>query len=84
MAKFGCGCGQVISTSGAIPNPDEWRILSDTAFDAFAGQVDAEEIYRASRPLYRCPHCGHLWIFWDGPDLPPHLYRPEPLPDASA
>lgn len=84
MAKFRCVCGQMISTSGPIPNPHEWRVLSDTDFDAFTGPVDAEKIYRASRCLYRCPDCGHLWIFWDGFDRPPHLYRPEPLPDASS
>lgn len=83
MAKFRCVCGEVISTSGAIPNPNEWRILSDADFDGIAGSVEAEEVYRKSRCLYRCTNSGHLWVFWGGLDAPPHVYRPEPLPDTA-
>jgi hypothetical protein len=34
MAKFRCACGEVITTSGAIPNPNEWLYISDVASDA--------------------------------------------------
>ena len=76
MAKFLCVCGYAISTSGPIPNPNEWRLLSDTDFDAFTGLVDAEDIYAHSTIMYRCPKSGHLWIYWQGFDHAPSLYSP--------
>jgi hypothetical protein len=30
MAKWLCPCGNQIRFSGAIPNPQEWHLLSDT------------------------------------------------------
>lgn len=80
MAKFLCVCGYVISTSGLIPNPDEWRCLSDQDFEAFTGLIDAEDIYRETKSMYRCPSSGHLWAFWKGFDEPPALYAPAELP----
>ena len=80
MGKFRCVCGTVISTSGEIPNPNEWHALSDVRFDEFTGQIDAESIYLASTIFYRCPASDHLWVFWDGLDNLPALYGPLPLP----
>ena len=77
MAKFKCVCGHTLTTSGGIPNPDEWRCLSDTDFDAFAGVVDVEAVYRRTTIMYRCPESDHLWVFWDGLDRPARLYSPE-------
>jgi len=83
MAKFLCVCGHQISTSGSIPNSDEWRLLSDVRFDGFHGQVDAEDVYRATTIMYRCPASDHLWIYWDGFDQPPSVYQPIQVPSAS-
>ncbi|MEA2435263.1 MAG: hypothetical protein QOG54_2720 [Actinomycetota bacterium] len=30
--------------------------------------------------MYRCPVSDHLWVFWDGFDVPPKLYSPEGTP----
>ena len=79
MARFVCVCGEQIRTSGDVPNPMEWHILSDVDFDRFHGQIDAEEIYRATTIAYRCPVSGHLYIYWEGFDQPPFVY--EPLPE---
>lgn len=76
MAKFLCVCGTPISTSGGIPNPDEWRFLSDIEFDSITGTVEVEAVYRRTRAFYRCPTSGHLWVFWDGFDAPPKAYEP--------
>jgi hypothetical protein len=76
MAKFKCVCGHAISTSGTIPNPDEWELMSDVEFDEFKGLVNVEELYLRMKVLYRCPHSDHLWVFWDGIDSPPKLYSP--------
>ncbi len=81
MAKFLCVCGHPISTSGTIPNPDEWRCLSDADFDAFTGLVNAEDIYRQSTIMYRCPESDHLWFFWNGIAEKPALYAPSDLPE---
>jgi hypothetical protein len=81
VAKFLCVCGHTLSTSGAIPNPDEWRCLSDAGFDAFEGVVNAEDLYAQSTIMYRCPASGHLWIFWKGIGEPPGLYASTELPE---
>jgi hypothetical protein len=81
MAKFRCVCGQPLSTSGSIPNPDEWHCLSDADFDAFEGLVNAEDLYTQSTIMYRCPASGHLWCFWNGIEEPPALYAPTALPE---
>lgn len=80
MAKFNCVCGHTISTSGEIPNSDEWELMSDIEFDRFHGRIDVEELYRRMKVLYRCPESDHLWIFWDGIDANPSLYAPQELP----
>ncbi len=81
MAKFVCVCGHTLTTSGAIPNPDQWSCLADTEFLAFTGLVNAEDLYLQSTIMYRCPESGHLWAFWNGLDAPPSLYTPSELPD---
>lgn len=82
MAKFRCVCGETIATSGLIPNPVEWRMVSDIDFDAFQGLVQAEDVYQAATIMYRCPVSGHLWVYWQGVDRPPSLYAPQPCPPA--
>lgn len=77
MAKFRCVCGEVIVTSGPIPNPTEWRCLSDCEFDEFAGVVDVESVYMKTTIMYRCPNSDHLWFFWQGIENAPTLYAPQ-------
>lgn len=77
MAKFLCHCGEILQTSGPIPNPIEWKVISDEKFDDFEGMTDAEDIYLAGRSMFRCPRCDRLWVFWDGFDQPPRSYAPE-------
>jgi hypothetical protein len=62
---------------GEIPCPDEWLLISDTAYDRFAGMVDAEEVYSAMRHLLLCANCNRLWIYWDGFSEPPVAYSRE-------
>ena len=76
MGKFSCHCGDLVRVSGAIPNPQEWKILSDVDFDAFSGQVDAEALYLACRSMMRCPTCDRLWVYWDGFGADP-CYAPQ-------
>lgn len=83
MSKFLCVCGTPISTSGAIPNPAEWRFLSDVEFDSITGTIEAEEVYRRTRAFFRCPVSGHLWVFWDGFNAPPNAYEPLDIGDCS-
>ncbi|GAA3126883.1 hypothetical protein [Streptosporangium carneum] len=77
MGKFNCACGNLMRTSGLIPNPIEWKIISDVDFDCFNGLVDAEDVYSVGRSAFRCEGCGRLWIYWDGFDRPPRCYVPE-------
>ncbi|MEV7968750.1 hypothetical protein AB0O34_22605 [Sphaerisporangium sp. NPDC088356] len=82
MAKIRCICQHIITTSGAIPNPLEWKIISDPRFDDFEGLVEAEEVYRACSSMFRCPKCGRLWVYWDGFDGEPACYTPQSLDPA--
>lgn len=77
MAKYWCICGKLIRTSGEIPNPVEWKLISDVKFDEFSGLVDAEDVYQAAVSLFRCGTCDRLWVYWDGFDRPPTCYTPE-------
>jgi hypothetical protein len=76
MAKFQCVCGYMISTSGEIPHPYQWELVSDVDFDGFSGLVDADQIYMKATVMFRCPSCDHLWVYWDGMDQAPSLYSP--------
>jgi len=76
VAKFLCVCGQTISTSGGIPNADEWQCVSDSEFHAIAESVDVWGLYRRMIVFYRCPVSDHIWAFWDGLENAPSLYAP--------
>lgn len=77
MAKFWCVCRNLIRISGDIPNPIEWKLISDVKFDEFSGLVDAEDVYRAGVSLFRCATCDRLWVYWNGFDRPPTCYAPD-------
>jgi hypothetical protein len=74
MTKWLCGCGEVIHTSGPMPNPAEWLLISDERFDEFSGMVDAETVYRSACHAFRCDRCGRLHVFWDGMGADPTVY----------
>ena len=73
MAKFDCKCGNVITTSGQIPNPDEWLMMSDVEFDTLDSNIDSEELYKKMVSLFVCNRCKRIWIFWKG-------FKSEPTP----
>ena len=77
MAKFYCVCGNLIRVSGDIPNPIEWKIISDDDFDQFEGLVDAERVYLACESMFKCDVCGRLWVYWNGVAAAPVCYAPE-------
>ena len=76
MAKFLCICGEVLSTSGTIPHPLEYRFMSDVDLDSLTGDVNVEELYLGMSSFFRCPTSGHLWVFWDGFEAEPTPYSP--------
>jgi hypothetical protein len=78
MAKFLCKCGETLRISGAIPNPIESHIIPDSDLEAFVESArDADGLYPSGIPMLRCPNCDRLWIYWDGWDGPPNVYRLE-------
>lgn len=83
MAKFQCVCGFLISTSGDIPDPYQWNLLTDARFDEFVGQVDSDQLYMDATVMFRCPNSGHLWIYWSGLENLPSLYTPTPTENDS-
>jgi hypothetical protein len=77
MAKWVCKCGTTIRSSGTIPNPTQWMLMSDQDLDAFTGLVQAEDIYTNMTTAFRCPTCDRLHIFWQGWDAPATVYAPD-------
>jgi len=77
MGKLLCRCETVLRLSGPIPNPIEWKLISDEEFEKFSGMVDAEAVYLAAKSAFRCPTCGRLWVYWDGLDRQPTCYAIE-------
>ena len=70
MAKWLCPCGNQIRSSGEIPNPQEWRVISDQEIDAVltvdAGPQVAEQLLDQARFAYRCERCDRLHVYWNG------------------
>lgn len=75
MPKRLCSCGETLNFS-PIPNPIEWRIISDVELDQFSGMVNTSDIIRASKILAICPDCGRVYIFWNGFSQPAQEYIP--------
>jgi hypothetical protein len=44
MAKWLCSCRATIRSSGLVPNPAEYLLVSDLDFDAFTGRIQAEDV----------------------------------------
>jgi len=74
MPSYECKCEKRIDI-GPIPNPNEWLMISDTNYDDFSGQIDAEYLYGKFIHMLKCPSCGRLWIFWEGFDKFPTCYE---------
>jgi len=76
MPKLKCICEEVIDLSG-IPSPNQYLIISDADFDNFEGKVDAELIYSKMQIVVKCPSCKRLYIYCDGFDKEPTIYKLE-------
>ncbi len=59
VAKFLCTCGAVVRTSGEIPNPNEWHLISDDDHDP---ELPAGDLLSLSILAWRCAACGRLWL----------------------
>jgi hypothetical protein len=77
VAKWVCACGTTMQSSGAMPNPTEYLLVSDQDFEAFTGLVQAEDVYAATSHAFRCPTCDRLHVFWRGLAEDPTIYAPE-------
>jgi len=77
VAKWLCPCGEAIQSSGDVPNPIEWLLISDHDFGAFEGLAQSEDVYAAATHAFRCPTCDRLHIFWRGMDADPVVYASE-------
>ena len=87
MATIHCKCGKIFS-DGAIPCEHEYHLLADVAVEDLVDKVtavvakaeDAQTevgyaIVSASNPVYKCPFCDRLIIFWEGLSKEPRFYK---------
>jgi hypothetical protein len=75
MAGFMCKCGTTIRTSGAMPHPLQWMLISDEDFDTLT-TAGVEAIYTAATTAFKCESCGRLWVYWNGFDSEPRCHTP--------
>ncbi len=75
MPKRVCSCGSVLKYND-IPNEIEYLFISDTEYNDFEGNIDAEDVYMKMKSFFKCPNCNRLWVFWNGFDKPPQEYMP--------
>ncbi len=76
VAKWRCRCGGVIHTSGPIPHPDGFYVLSEEAYNAHASVPNFDLIQEAVG-AHVCRNCTRLRVWWDGWDNEPTVYQPE-------
>ncbi|WP_105971824.1 hypothetical protein [Streptomyces geranii] len=56
----------MIAMSGAIPNPLEWHLSSDQELEESWEAEDFARLQQVARPVFLCPRCGRIWVYWDG------------------
>jgi len=76
MPKIRCKCDNIISYS-EIPNPNEYLIISDVAYDKFDEKIGWEELRDEMKSILYCNSCGGLWIYWNGWNEDPTFYLPQ-------
>ena len=77
MAKYACPyCSYFVHTSGAIPNPREWLLLSAVEHDQLPDVVHSDELIAKSKSLFKCVSCEAIAIFWNGFGADPTWYGP--------
>ncbi|WP_299073325.1 hypothetical protein [uncultured Paraglaciecola sp.] len=80
MPSLKCRCDNRIDF-GQIPNPNEWLLVSDVAYDKYDGIVNSEDLYSEFEHALRCPNCQRLWVFWNGFSEEPTCYEAQPKKD---
>jgi len=70
MAKYKCPfCNDGFAhTSGLIPNPKEWLLISDKDFDKITDTIIRDKLYSKMTHLFKCINidCEGIAIFWKG------------------
>lgn len=79
MPSFNCVCGHRINC-GEIPNPNEWLFISDTDYDNYTGNINADDLYHKMKHALLCNHCKRLIIFCDEFWVNPIYYLPDNQP----
>ena len=62
MPKIICTCGETLFCN-EIPNPIEFKFISDVDYDKYTDSIDAEELYAQMKSFLKCPGCKNLLIF---------------------
>lgn len=75
--RYLCHCGNIIRTSGDIPNPAEWLLIADVVLDPMQEPLNRMALYMSSAHAFICDQCGRIWVFWSGFDGDPISYRRE-------
>lgn len=80
MPKIKCECENIISLSD-IPSPNQWMIISDVDYEKyFDTEIDHNKLYMEMQIVVKCKVCGRLYVYWDGFENKPIIYKPEYIP----
>jgi hypothetical protein len=76
MAKYACPfCNSFAHTSGSIPNPTEWLLISDVEFEKENDSIDHQQLYHKMTHMFKCNECSAIAIFWNGFGESPTWYN---------
>lgn len=76
MPKYLCKCGCTIPL-GEVPSPNQYMIISDIDYEKYQGLINAEDLYLKMSIVAKCSNCGRLYIFWNGFNNAPSVYKVE-------
>lgn len=76
MPKYLCKCVYTILL-GEVPSPNQYMIISDIDYEKYQGLINAEDLYLKMSIVTKCSNCGRLYIYWNGFNNAPSVYKVE-------
>lgn len=76
MPKYICKCGNVIDLSD-IPNSNQILMIEDVNFDKYFDNFNPIDLHQEMILTIRCNECKRLYIFEEGYDKNPIIYKKE-------
>jgi hypothetical protein len=76
MPKILCICETIIDLF-EIPSINQLLLIEDVHYDKFNGSIDSEKLYKEMLLVARCKECKRLYIYENGFNTNPIIYKLE-------